>query len=99
MVSVKRLSVKVSDNVKYEWSEKEGKIIVKETDEKYSLTATAFDIETYNPRGMPEGEKDPMVMISTYNGEGVVYCWKKIDLPFCRINTGGNSDPLYFFSA
>ena len=68
----------------YEWSEKEGKIIVKEIDEKYSLTATAFDIETYNPRGMPEGEKDPMVMISTYNGEGVVYCWKKIDLPFVK---------------
>jgi DNA polymerase I len=53
--------------------EREGRVIKKivkvETPEKPPLLKTlAFDIETYNPAGVPRESKDPVVMIS-YAGE------------------------------
>ncbi|MCK4327675.1 MAG: ribonuclease H-like domain-containing protein [Candidatus Diapherotrites archaeon] len=52
---------------------------------EYEPTRIAFDIETYNPRGMPEAEKDPIVMVSAHDGKkGGVYTWKKINLPFVK---------------
>jgi DNA polymerase I len=53
---------------------------------EYSLVAKAFDIETYNPRGMPSAEEDPIIMMSIHDGkEGIVLTTKKIDKPFVRV--------------
>ncbi len=55
--------------IKYE---RKGRIITKiiETgNEEVELKKLAFDIETYNPLGMPREKKDPVIMIS--------YCGKK----------------------
>jgi DNA polymerase I len=51
------------------------------------LNVLWFDIETYNPLGVPRPEKDPVVMISySYVSNGKrgksVMAFKKIDLPF-----------------
>ena len=52
---------------------------------EYEPTRVAFDIETYNPRGMPEAEQDAIVMVSAHDGKkGAVYTWKKIGLPFVK---------------
>ncbi|MFC2174438.1 DNA-directed DNA polymerase [archaeon] len=65
----------------YEWKKgKPGKPLG-----DYEPSRVAFDIETYNPRGMPEADKDAIVMVSTHDGEkGAVYTWKKIGLPFVK---------------
>ena len=40
---------------------------------KIDLKTLAFDIETYNPLGMPRENKDPVIMISYYGkGKGVI---------------------------
>lgn len=45
-----------------------------------------FDIETYNPRGMPNMEKDPVIMISYTDGEERrVLTTKKIDKGFVHV--------------
>lgn len=54
--------------------EREGRLIkkinaVKEPSEPPKMDSMAFDIETYNPMGIPREEKDPVIMIS--------YCGKK----------------------
>ncbi|MBU0532947.1 DNA-directed DNA polymerase [Candidatus Micrarchaeota archaeon] len=54
--------------------EREGKLIkkiksVEEPEDPPKLETMAFDIETYNPMGIPREEKDPITMIS--------YCGKK----------------------
>lgn len=59
-------------------------------DSPVSLTVMCFDIEVYNPLGIPRAEKDPVIMISylcTKGGEtkkGVI-TFKKIDLPFVEV--------------
>lgn len=68
----------------YEWTQEKDKVSVKEADGEYSPRTIAFDTETYNPRGMPEAEKDAIVMISSYGKEGKVYTWKKIGLDFVK---------------
>jgi len=55
--------------IKYE---RKGRLITKiigTGDEEAELKKLAFDIETYNPLGMPREKKDPVIMIS--------YCGKK----------------------
>ncbi len=50
---------------------------------KIPLTYLSFDIETYNPKGMPNMAKDPVIMISYTDGkERKVLTTKKIDKPF-----------------
>ena len=46
------------------------------------LRTLAFDIETYNPTGIPRAEKDPIIMLSYADEESGVFTTKKIDLPF-----------------
>lgn len=68
--------------------EREGKLIRRITGKKdavVSLRTLAFDIETYNPKGMPRPEKDEVIMISYELGEGgerKVITSKKIDRDF-----------------
>ncbi len=68
----------------YHWQEGGGRVKVSEANVPYAPTTVAFDIETYNPRGMPDAEMDPIVMISTYGKSGRVYTWKDIRLPFVK---------------
>lgn len=54
--------------------EREGRVIkkiksIKEPEKPPKMETMAFDIETYNPTGMPREQKDPVMMIS--------YCGKK----------------------
>jgi DNA polymerase I len=46
-----------------------------------NLRKMAFDIETYNPRGEPDPQKDPIVMISYANGKKGVLTSKPIEGP------------------
>ncbi len=72
--------------------EKGGKLILQDMQEgageAADLNVLCFDIETYNPLGVPRFEKDPIIMISyTYksdgeSGKGVLTYGKRIDLPF-----------------
>ena len=51
--------------------EREGQLIkkiIRTEHSPISLNAMAFDIETYNPQGIPNQEKDPIVMVS-YSGK------------------------------
>ncbi len=53
------------------------------------LKALSFDIETYNPLGIPNEDKDPVIMISYTDGnEGHVLTTKKIDKPFVKVFKG-----------
>ncbi|KXB03331.1 hypothetical protein AKJ35_00105 [candidate division MSBL1 archaeon SCGC-AAA833F18] len=46
------------------------------------LNILAFDIETYSPTGNPRAEKDPIVMISVSDNQGLekILTWKDFDL-------------------
>ncbi len=62
-----------------------------------------FDIETYNPLGVPRPEKDPIIMISySYNARGKrgggVLTFKHIDLPFVE-TLGSEVEMLERFSS
>ncbi|MEM4720276.1 MAG: 3'-5' exonuclease, partial [Candidatus Bilamarchaeaceae archaeon] len=60
--------------------EREGKIIKKiiKCEEKIPLLKSmAFDIETYNPLGVPRPKKDPVIMVSYANGQKGVLTYKK----------------------
>ena len=62
--------------------EKEGRIIKKiikvTTPEKPpEMKAMAFDIETYNPQGIPREDKDPVIMISYVGKKKGVVTYKK----------------------
>lgn len=62
--------------------EKEGRIIKKiikvTTPEKPpEMKAMAFDIETYNPQGIPREDKDPVIMISYVGKKKGVITYKK----------------------
>ncbi len=52
------------------------------------LRSLAFDIETYNPKGSPRPEKDPMVMLSYADEESGVITYKQIPLPFVKTVAG-----------
>lgn len=55
----------------------------KEVKKDFPLNIAAFDIETYNPRGMPDAKKDPAIMIGYFDGgDNRLFTWKKISLPF-----------------
>ncbi|MBS3814970.1 MAG: DNA polymerase [Hadesarchaea archaeon] len=45
------------------------------------LNVLSFDIETYNPAGTPQSEKDPIIMISAADNQGLekVLVWKDFD--------------------
>lgn len=66
--------------------EREGKFIKKiisKKDVPVALRTMSFDIETYNPKGMPRPDKDEVIMISyEINGERKVITSKKIDRDF-----------------
>lgn len=55
----------------------------KEVEKDFPLKIAAFDIETYNPRGMPDAARDPAIMIGYFDGgDNRLFTWKKIALPF-----------------
>jgi DNA polymerase I len=68
------------------WYGREGRRIrkiIKRREAVVQLRTMAFDIETYNPTGMPRPEKDEVIMISyEIGGERTVLASKKIDRPF-----------------
>ena len=70
--------------------EREGKFLkkmLKKNDAAVQLKTMAYDIETYNPKGMPRPEKDEIIMISYQVGTGKphVLTSRKIDRDFCII--------------
>ncbi len=59
--------------------------VFKEIEEDLELKTLSFDIETYNPGGSSNPEKDPVIMISYYsNKERGVLTWKDIPLEFIK---------------
>lgn len=62
--------------------------IISAKDATPKLTVMAFDIETYNPQGVPRNEIDPSIMISYACGTGAapdvnrIIAWKKIHRDF-----------------
>ena len=69
--------------------EREGKFIkriISKKDVPATLRMMSFDIETYNPKGMPRPEKDEIIMISyEIGGERKVITSKKIDRDFAIV--------------
>jgi len=69
--------------------EREGrwlKKIISKKQKTVSLRTMSFDIETYNPKGMPRPEKDEVIMISyEVEGKARVITSKKIDRKFCIV--------------
>ncbi len=55
--------------------------------EPKDLRTLAFDIETYNPQGIPRKEKDPIIMISVSTSTGVkkVFTYKEINKDFVEV--------------
>ncbi len=69
--------------------EKEGKLIksIKDTGEANAkLKTLAFDIETYNPRGIPRERQDPAIMVSyaIRDGEAGVITYRETNRPFAK---------------
>ncbi|MCX6773366.1 MAG: DNA-directed DNA polymerase [Candidatus Micrarchaeota archaeon] len=66
--------------------EREGKFIkriIAKKDAAVQLRTMAYDIETYNPKGMPRPDKDEIIMISyEFGGKRFVLTSKKIDRDF-----------------
>ncbi|MDD5317757.1 MAG: DNA-directed DNA polymerase [Candidatus ainarchaeum sp.] len=48
------------------------------------LRTLAFDIEVYNPRGVPRPDKDPIIMLSYADEESGVITYKPVGLPFVK---------------
>ncbi len=66
---------------------RKGKNVVKIEGEREvvpGLRMLSFDIETYNPQGMPRENIDPIVMISFADEKSEVLSWKKIDKQFVK---------------
>lgn len=64
------------------------KEINKVKDVPFQLRTLAFDIETYNPAGVPREAKDPVIMISyAGKGEGVL-TYKKVSKEFAEVLKG-----------
>lgn len=67
---------------------RKGKNVVSIGEEKEvvpSLRLMSFDIETYNPSGMPRENIDPVVMVSFADEESGVLSWKPIARKFVKI--------------
>ena len=80
--------------------EREGKVIrkilsVKQGEPK--LDMLSFDIETYNPAGVPRENQDPVVMISYYGKSKGVLTFKKSGREFVQ-SLGGEKEMLERFS-
>lgn len=69
--------------------EREGKFlkkVLKVRDAPVQLRTMAYDIETYNPKGMPRPDKDEIIMISyEFGDKRHVLTSKKIDRDFCVV--------------
>ena len=87
--------------------EEGGRLVLEELGEGGSeaadLNVLCFDIETYNPLGVPRYGKDPIIMISySYKADGKqgkgVLTFKKIDLPFVEV-LGSEVEMLERFAA
>ncbi|MEM2137937.1 MAG: DNA-directed DNA polymerase, partial [Candidatus Anstonellaceae archaeon] len=70
--------------ITYEREGKELKKILRKADAPVQLRTMSFDIETYNPKGMPRPSEDEVIMISYELGDGErkVITSKKIDRGF-----------------
>ncbi|MFA5105777.1 MAG: DNA-directed DNA polymerase [Candidatus Micrarchaeia archaeon] len=75
--------------------EREGKFLkrmISHEDKPARLKEMAFDIETYNPQGMPRKDIDPVMMISyaCSNGKSGVLTWRnpKAPMPFVKVLAG-----------
>ena len=69
----------------YEIEKTEDGLEFKKTGENPGLNTISFDIETYNPSGTSNPEKDPVIMISYCSAnERGIFTWKKIDLDFVK---------------
>ncbi|MFH1393370.1 MAG: DNA-directed DNA polymerase [Candidatus Micrarchaeota archaeon] len=80
--------------------EREGPVIkkiLKVTPGEPELSALAFDIETYNPVGMPREKKDPAIMISYCGKKKGVLTWKESDREFVE-SLGSEKEMLERFS-
>ncbi len=53
----------------------DSKLVPMENCEKLNLRVAAFDLEVYNPKGEPRPEKDPILMISYADSEGLEKVW------------------------
>ena len=76
--------------VKVKVHEENGKLVIDEIGgsmvNEIKLSHISFDIETYNPKGIPRPEKDPVIMISYTDGkEKKVITTKKIEKDFVLV--------------
>ena len=76
--------------VKVSAHEEDGRLVVDNIEStnlnEIALSHISFDIETYNPKGVPRPEKDPVIMISYTNGnDSKVLTTKKIEKDFVLI--------------
>jgi len=76
--------------VKVSAHEEDGRLVVDNIESvslnEIALSHVSFDIETYNPKGVPRPEKDPVIMISYTNGsDSKVLTTKKIEKDFVLI--------------
>ena len=67
-------------------------------DEMPSLRMASFDIETYNPTGMPDAKRDPCIMIGCSASKDVLFTTKKYPFEFVR-TVPTEKDMLESFSA
>jgi len=70
--------------------EEDGRLVVDNIESaslnEIALSHISFDIETYNPKGVPRPEKDPVIMISYTNGsDSKVLTTKKVEKDFVLI--------------
>jgi DNA polymerase I len=72
----------------YEWTVRDNKLeSIKEAPREWQVVRTAFDIETYNPKGMPRSSKDPIVMTSFQHSTGRkgIVTWRRVDKEFATV--------------
>ncbi|MFP3288856.1 MAG: DNA-directed DNA polymerase [Candidatus Micrarchaeota archaeon] len=70
--------------------EEDGKLVVDNIESaslnEIALSHISFDIETYNPKGVPRPQKDPVIMISYTNGsDSKVLTTKKVEKDFVLV--------------
>ncbi|MFH2105890.1 MAG: DNA-directed DNA polymerase [Candidatus Micrarchaeota archaeon] len=70
--------------IKYEVDGKFIKKIRSQEETEMSLKTLAFDIETYNPKGAPREEIDPVIMISWHGKTRGVATYKRSDRKFVK---------------
>ncbi|MFP3215589.1 MAG: DNA-directed DNA polymerase [Candidatus Micrarchaeota archaeon] len=70
--------------------EEDGRLVVDNIESaslnEIALSHISFDIETYNPKGVPRPQKDPVIMISYTNGsDSKVLTTKKVEKDFVLV--------------